>query len=79
MTVKEVDPIRLLDFATVVERTGYSRSYILQLLAKDEAAKFPNRSFPAPLKRPPTSGGKARLYWRELRIVEWIESMEVTA
>lgn len=75
--VLAIDPLRLLDFSTVVKRTGYSRAYIEKLLARDHMARRPGRSFPTPLTQPGGSdGGKPRRYWRELRIVEWIESRE---
>lgn len=76
-SVLPVDPLRLIDFATVCRRTGLSKSYIEKMLAEDEQARRPGRQFPAPLKRPNPNGGRQRVYWRELRIVEWIESMEV--
>lgn len=75
--VMKVDPLRVLTFAEVCRRTGYSRSSIEKWLAADEVARRPGRQFPVPMKRPNRLlGGPPRLEWRELRIIEWMESLE---
>lgn len=75
--VIKVDPLRVLTLAQVCDRTGYSRSAIMKWLAEDTTAKRPGRRFPVPMKRPNRAiGGPPRLEWRELRIVEWMESLE---
>lgn len=72
-----VDPLRVLTLPEVCRRTGYSRSAIMKWLAEDTMNKRPGRQFPVPLKRPHRAlGGPPRLEWRELRIVEWMESLE---
>lgn len=75
--VARVDPLRVLTLPEVCRRTGYSRSAIMKWLADDTKDRRPGRLFPVPIKRPNRlAGGPPRLEWRELRVVEWLESME---
>ena len=71
--VLPIDPLRVLNLAQVMRRTGYGRRRIMGLIALDVMHKTPGHHFATPLRRP----GLNKLEWREITVVRWPEKQEI--